>query len=73
MSYGIRKDFYNSKVWKRVRKNIWLKQNCLCARCKLPCYVDGISDYLPKEERRNLFLCVRSYIIETTYEPHGIC
>ena len=52
MSYGVRKDFYNSKVWKRVRKNIWLKQNCLCARCKLPCYVDGISDYLPKEQRR---------------------
>lgn len=52
MSYGVRKDFYNSKVWKQVRKNIWLKQNCLCARCKLPCYVDGISDYLPKEQRR---------------------
>ena len=52
MSYGIRKDFYNSKVWKRVRKNIWLKQNCLCNRCHLPVYVDGISDYLPKEQRR---------------------
>lgn len=52
MSYGVRKDFYQSKVWKRVRKNIWLKQNCLCYQCGLPVYVDGISDYLPKENRR---------------------
>ena len=24
MSYGIRKDFYQSKAWKQVRKNIWI-------------------------------------------------
>lgn len=52
MSYGIRKDFYHSKVWNQVRKNIWLKQNLLCAICNKPVYVDGISDYLPKEYRR---------------------
>ena len=51
MSYGIRKDFYNSKAWQDVRKTIWLKQNLLCARCHKPVYVDGISDYLPKEKR----------------------
>ena len=52
MSYGIRKDFYNSKVWKQVRKTIWLKQNLLCNRCGKPVYIDGISEYLPKEKRR---------------------
>ena len=52
MSYGIRKDFYHSKVWNQVRKNIWLKQNLLCAICSKPVYVDGISDYIPKEYRR---------------------
>lgn len=52
MSYGIRKDFYNSKAWKTVRKNIWLKQNLLCSRCHKPVYVDGISEWLPKEKRR---------------------
>lgn len=52
MSYGIRKQFYTSKVWKNTKNNIWLKQNCLCAICKLPVYVDGISDYIPKENRR---------------------
>ena len=51
MSYGIRKDFYNSKAWKSTRKSIWLKQSLLCNRCKRPVYVDGISDYLPKEKR----------------------
>lgn len=52
MSYGVRKDFYNSKVWKTVRKNIWLKQNCLCAICGKPVYVSGITEYVPKENRR---------------------
>ena len=52
MSYGIRKDFYNSKAWKIVRKNIWIKQNLLCNRCKKPVYVDGLSEWIPKENRR---------------------
>lgn len=52
MSYGIRKDFYQSKAWKQVRKNIWIKQNLLCAECGKPVYVDGLSEYLPKEKRR---------------------
>lgn len=52
MSYGARKDFYNSKVWKTVRRNVWLKQNLLCFKCGKPVYVDGISKWLPKEKRR---------------------
>lgn len=52
MSYGIRKDFYNSKAWKTVRKNVWIKQNLLCNRCHKPVYVDGLSDYIPKDKRR---------------------
>ena len=46
-----RYEFYQSKAWKQVRKNIWLKQNCLCARCHRPVYVNGISNYIPKEDR----------------------
>lgn len=52
MSYGKRKEFYNSKLWKTIRKNVWIKQNLLCAECHNPVYVDGLSDYLPKEKRR---------------------
>ena len=52
MSYGIRKDFYNSKAWKQVKNNIWIKQHLLCNRCHKPVYVNGLSDYLPKEKRR---------------------
>lgn len=52
MSYGIRKDFYQSKAWKQVRKNVWIKQNLLCGICNRPVYVDGLSEYLPKEKRR---------------------
>lgn len=52
MSYGARQYFYKSKVWKNVRHSIWLKQNLLCAICHKPVYVAGISDYIPKENRR---------------------
>ena len=43
--------FYKSKAWNDVRKTIWLKQNLLCNRCHKPVYVDGISDYIPKDKR----------------------
>ena len=50
MDYGVRRiNFYRSKAWKTVRKNVWLKQNCLCARCHRPVYVRGISEPIPKE------------------------
>ena len=52
MSYGIRKDFYNSKSRKIVRKNVWIKQNLLCNRCHKPVYVDGLSEWISKEKRR---------------------
>ena len=52
MSYGIRREFYNSKAWQDVRKTVWLRQNLLCNRCHKPVYVDGISEYIPKGQRR---------------------
>lgn len=47
-----RKEFYKSKAWENVRKGIWLKQNLLCNRCHKPVFVAGISEYIPKENRR---------------------
>lgn len=46
-----RKQLYKSKVWERVRLNVWLKQGCLCNRCHRAVYVDGLTDYIPKEKR----------------------
>ena len=65
MSYGVREEFYNSKVWKQVRKNIWLKQNCLCAICHRPVYVDGISEYIPKEYRRRGIVHHKEFLNES--------
>lgn len=48
---SIRQDFYDSKAWKQVRRNIWLKQHCLCALCNRPVYVKGITDYIPIDKR----------------------
>lgn len=52
MDYGVRHiKFYKSRAWEDVRKTIWLKQNLLCNICHRPVYVDGISDYIPKDKR----------------------
>ncbi len=62
MSYGVRKDFYHSKAWKLVRKNVWLKQNLLCNRCKRPVYVDGLSEWIPKGNRRTGIVHHKEYL-----------
>ena len=72
MSYGVRKDFYNSKAWKTVRKNIWLKQNLLCARCYKPVYVDGISEWIPKDKRRTGIVHHIEYLNDTNIEDDNI-
>jgi 5-methylcytosine-specific restriction endonuclease McrA len=46
-----REKFYQSRIWKNVRRNVWLKQSCLCSRCGRAVYVDGLSSYIPKEKR----------------------
>ena len=43
--------FYKSKLWNQVKNSVWLKQYCLCAYCNRPVYVDGISEWIPKEQR----------------------
>lgn len=43
--------FYYSSVWRTIRKNVWLKQHCICNRCHRAVYVDGISEWIPKEKR----------------------
>lgn len=72
MSYGVRKEFYNSKAWKDVRKTIWLKQNCLCAICHLPVYVDGISEWIPKENRRTGIVHHKEYLTDTNISDDNI-
>ena len=75
MSYGARRKFYNSKAWKRVKKNVWLKQNLLCNRCHKPVYVDGLSEWIPKEKRRTGIVHHKKYLDDTnvyiTKDIHG--
>lgn len=72
MSYGARKKFYNSKAWKDVRKTIWLKQNLLCNRCHKPVYIDGLSDYIPKENRRTGIVHHKIYLNDTNIYDDNI-
>ena len=72
MSYGVRKDFYQSKAWKDVRKTIWLKQNLLCNRCHKPVYVDGISEWIPKENRRTGIVHHKEYLNEVNIDDDNI-
>ena len=64
MSSGNRKKFYNSKLWKKIRLNIWRKQHLLCAICGLPVYVDKLSDYIPKENRRRGIVHHKEHLTE---------
>ena len=68
MSYGVRRKFYNSKLWKQVKNNVWLKQNLLCNRCGKPVYVDGISEYIPKEDRIIGIVHHKEYLTEANLE-----
>lgn len=72
MSFGVRKDFYNSKAWKTVRRNVWLKQNLLCARCYKPVYIDGISKWIPKEYRRTGIVHHKIYLNESNIYDDNI-
>lgn len=72
MSYGIRRKFYLSKAWQDVRKTVWLKQNLLCNRCHKPVYVDGISDYIPKEQRRTGIVHHKIYLNDSNINDKGI-
>lgn len=48
-----REKFYQSKIWKQVRLNVWLKQQCLCARCHHPVWVKGLSsETIPQNLRK---------------------
>lgn len=72
MSYGIRKDFYNSKLWKEVKNNIWIKQHLLCNRCGKPVYVDGISEWIPKDKRRTGIVHHKIYLNNTNIYDDNI-
>ena len=72
MSYGARRKFYNSKSWENVRKAIWIKQNLLCGICNKPVYVDGISEYIPKEKRRTGIVHHKTFLNDTNINDLNI-
>ena len=55
-------EFYYSVAWKRARKEVWYKQHCICNRCGKPVYVDGISEWLPKEKRNKGIVHHKEYL-----------
>ena len=48
---SINPHFYKTKLWKQVRKSYALSKFCMCERCNMPVYVDGITEYIDKEHR----------------------
>lgn len=67
-----RQEFYQTKAWKQVRKNIWLKQSCLCNRCHRPVYVNGISEWIPKEKRLKGIVHHKEYLNDTNFNDINI-
>ena len=63
----MKSDSYQSKAWKQIRQGVWLKQNCICARCGRAVYVDGISPFIPKEKRLRGIVHHKEYLTEENY------
>lgn len=68
-----REEFYQTKLWKTVRRNVWLKQACLCNRCYRAVYVNGISDpSIPKEKRLKGIVHHKEYLTDTNFTNYDI-
>lgn len=67
-----RKEFYKSKAWKDTRRYIWLKQSCLCNRCHRAVYVDGLTKWIPKEERLKGIVHHKEYLTDNNYTDDNI-
>lgn len=67
-----REEFYQTTAWKKVRRNIWLKQACLCARCHRSVYVNTISEWIPKEKRLKGIVHHKEYLNDLNYEDTNI-
>lgn len=64
---SINPHFYKTKLWNNVRKSIWIKQYCLCNICNRPVYVDGISEWIPKEKRLKGIVHHKIFLNEENY------
>lgn len=63
-----RAEFYQTKVWKRNRKDFALSKDCICERCHRPVYVSGISDEsIPKDKRLRYIVHHKEYLNENNY------
>lgn len=67
-----REEFYRTKAWKRVRKNIWLKQSCLCARCHRPVYIIDISEPIQEEKRLKGIVHHKEYLNDKNFMNDSI-
>jgi len=67
-----RLEFYQSKAWKDVRKAYALSKHCQCERCGRYVYVDGLTDYLPKDKRIKSIVHHKEYLNDTNYTEDSI-
>lgn len=67
-----RQEFYKTKAWEDMTTYIWLKQNCLCARCKRAVYKSGISQWIPKDKRLKGIVHHKKYLTEENYLDDSI-
>jgi len=67
-----RKSLYHSKAWKDIRKGYALSKHCQCERCGRYVYVDGISNYLPKEQRLKSIVHHKIYLTNENYTDDSV-
>ena len=67
-----RKDLYKSKAWKQNRVAFAISRYCICERCGRAVYVDGVNDYLPKQQRLRYIVHHKEYLNENNYTDDSI-
>ena len=68
----MRKDFYNTKAWKRNRTAYAISQHCICERCGRPVYVSGVNEFLPKDKRLRYIVHHKIHLDETNYTDDSV-
>lgn len=67
-----RKEFYNTKGWKKNRVAYAISKHCICERCGRPVYVSGINETLPKEKRLRYIVHHKEHLNDSNFSDPKI-
>lgn len=68
----MKKDIYQSKAWKDIRRAYAIEKHCICERCGRAVYVDGVTGWMPRDRRLNSIVHHKEYLTEHNFTEDSI-